>query len=153
MSGDSPIVLPRRRVLRAGLAAGAGLLIRPAGACEFFARTLRVTHPWTRASERDATSAVVSMRFDEVSEDERLVGVETPIAEGSELGDAQGGRSPVDLAIPKGRETRLAENGTFLRLTGLQMPLEIGRSYPLRLVFARAGTLRADLSIDYGRFY
>ena len=143
----------QRRLLLQGTVAGAlvfaGLPVR---ACEFFASTLRVTHPWTRATPDDATSAIVCMRFDEVMQDERLVGIDTPVATGAELlrGDTPGA---IDLPIPRGRETLLSERGTRLRLTGLTMPLEVGRSYPLRLHFETAGLLRVDLTIDYARFF
>ena len=143
----------QRRLLLQG-AVGSGLVLAglPVRACEFFASTLRVTHPWTRATPDDATSAIVCMRFDEVMQDERLVGIDTPVATGAELlrGDTPGA---IDLPIPRGRETLLSERGTRLRLTGLTMPLEVGRSYPLRLHFESAGLLRAVLTIDYARFF
>ncbi len=149
----------RRLLLQAGLLGGlqvavtGGLLVaaRPASACEFFASTLRVTHPWTRATGDDDTAAVVCMRFDEVRVDERLIGIETPIATGAELAGLAAS-SRVALDIPQGRETLLSEHGTFIRLTGLVMPLDAGRAYPLRLQFAVAGTLRAELTVDYARF-
>ena len=140
----------RRLVLQLGLA-GALALARPVRACEFFASTLRVTHPWTRATADDATTAIVCMRFDEVQVDDRLIGLETPIATGAELG-GHGVGTKLNLAIPQGRETQLTEHGTHIRLTGLLMPLDVGRSYPMRLLFLNAGVLRADLSVDYARF-
>ena len=47
----------------------------------------------------------------------------------------------LDLAIPRGQVTLLAEHGTALRLLGLTMPLELTRSYPMTLHFAKAGAL------------
>jgi len=87
------------------------------------------------------------------AEAERLVGIETAIATGAELftpGAALGQRLLLD--IPQGRETRLAEHGTHIRLTGLLLPLDAGRAYPMRLLFQTAGPLRVDLTVDYGRF-
>lgn len=142
----------RRHALRAGAALGLGLAGVRAHACEFFASTLRVTHPWTRATPDGADHAMVCMTFDEVSEDERLVGVRTPVAARVELVGADGSPLPLDFAIPAGRVTRLAEHGPRLRLVALAMPLELTRTYPLQLEFAKAGVLRADLSVDYQRF-
>jgi copper(I)-binding protein len=137
--------------LQLGVTGGLALAARPARACEFFASTLRVTHPWTRATGDDDTTAIVCMRFDEVRVDERLIGIETTIATGAEMaGHGAGSRVAVD--IPQGRETLLSEHGTFIRLTGLLMPLDAGRAYPIRLLFAVAGPLRADLTVDYARF-
>lgn len=142
----------RRHAMRAGAALGLGLAGVRAHACEFFASTLRVTHPWTRATAEGADGAIVCMKFDEVSEDERLVGVRTPVAARVELVGADGGVLPLDFAIPAGRVTLLAEHGPRLRLVQLAMPLELTRTYPLQLEFAKAGVLRTDLSVDYQRF-
>jgi copper(I)-binding protein len=138
----------RRRMLQAGLAVGLSLRLRPARACEFWTGNLRVTHPWTRATPDDATSAVVCMKFDEVAEDDRLIGIETAVASGAMLGGAASG-GKIDLPIPRGRETLLSEHGTCLRLIGLREPLYLGRSYPIELRFARSGSVAADLSVDY----
>jgi periplasmic copper chaperone A len=143
--------LPQRRIaLRAGLAAGAACATwaLPARACEFHGGTLRVTHPWTRATAADATVAVLGMRIDEVSEDDRLIGARSPVAQGAEMGGADGGR-PVDVAIPTGSVIELHDSGVHLRLTGLKQPLQVGREYPLELVFERSGLLLARLSVDF----
>jgi periplasmic copper chaperone A len=141
-------IVHRRDMLRAGLALGASLVLPSARACEFFSPTLRVTHPWTRATEPDAKFAVVCMKIDEVTETDRLVGVETPVAAGVELVGGGGGAG-VNLLIPAGRETLLSEEGTHLRLLDLQHPLLIARSYPLTLVFEKGGIVPATLNVDY----
>jgi copper(I)-binding protein len=156
-SGVQPLNHPlmssdqRRLALRAGLAAGLALALPSARACEYFSPTLRVTHPWTRASAPGASTAKVSMKFDDVSQDDRLIAVHTPVASGAELA-GPGVEPGVRLAIPSGQETLLSEAGVHLRLTGLQLPLEVGRSYPLQLVFERGGVVRATLNVDYARF-
>jgi len=144
-------LLHRRLLLQAGCASGLSLAGVAARACEFSGSTLRVTHPWTRATTDEATTAVVCMKFDEVLQDERLIGLETPIAEGAEMGGLLA-RPGIDFRIPKGRESYLSESGSFVRLLGLVQPLEVGRTYPLRLLFENGGALRADLSVDYTRF-
>jgi copper(I)-binding protein len=141
----------RRGVLQAGLALGLASLWPTARACEFFTTHLRITHPWTRASAEGARVAVVSMKFDEVTLADRLIGVATPVAERAELGGV-GASSSVNFAIPAGRETLLSERGTFVRLVGLRQPLEIARTYPLTLVFEKGGSIATDLSVDYLRF-
>jgi copper(I)-binding protein len=143
--------LGRRRLLRATLACGLAPWSLRAGACEFWSTTLRVTHPWTHATAEGAPSAIVSMKFDEVRQDDRLIGVETPVATQARLGGVDA-RSEVDFAIPKGRETLLGEQGTYLLLLGLTQPLEVARAYPLRLVFEKGGVLNTDLTVDYTRF-
>jgi copper(I)-binding protein len=138
----------RRDALQVGLALGAALLAPPLRACEFYSANLRVTHPWTRASFPGASTAVVCMKFDEVAEDDRLIGVETPVAAGAEV-VGPGAGNGVDLPIPAGQETLLSEEGTYLRLVGLQEPLLLARAYPLTLVFEKGGAMSAKLNVDY----
>lgn len=149
-------LIHRRAALRAVLALGTPALAGPARACEYFASNLRIAHPWTRASEPQATSAIVCLKFDEVTLTDRLIGVQTPVASGAEMSDAEVGGAaagqPVNLLIPAGLETVLGETGTCLRLVGLKFPLEVARSYPLRLVFDIGGAVDATLNIDYSRF-
>lgn len=140
-------LLRRRTLLHAGFAGGLSLALpRAARACEFFTTTLRVTHPWTRATAAGERTAVVCMVFDQVSAPDRLIGIQTPVATRAELA----GRA-VNLAIRPGRTTTLGETGAVLRLVGLTQPLEIGRTYPLQLRFERGGVVNADLSVDYER--
>ncbi len=154
--------LIRRDLLRGSLALGVALLSPGARACEFFSPTLRITHPWTRASEPGATTAVVSMRFDEVSRDDRLVQMHTPVAAAAEMGGialtasstagGAGAGTGLDFFIPAGQESALSEGGRFVRLLDLRHPLEVGRSYPLTLVFEQGGTVKATLTVDFARF-
>ena len=90
------------------------------------------------------------MTFDEVALDDRLVGVETPVATHAEMAGTSAGPR-IDVTIPAGAETVLSETGTFIRLLGLRHPLGVGRSYPLRLVFERGGVVDADIDVEYER--
>jgi copper(I)-binding protein len=142
---------PRRQVLQAGLALGASLALPSARACEFFSTNLRITHPWTRATAEDASFAIVCMKFDDVRQADRLIGVETPVAGRAEMGGPGGGPA-VDFFIPEGRETLLGETGTHLRLVDLKLRLQVAREYPLLLTFEKSGTVNATLNVDYTRF-
>jgi len=135
------MLVRRRSVLQAGLALCASLIARPSSACEYFSPTLRITHPWTRATPPDATSAVVCMKFDLVNQTDRLVGVETPVAAGAEFVG--------DFLIREGAEMELSEAGAHVRLTGLNQPLFVGRSYPLELSFEKGGVVSAKLNVDF----
>lgn len=141
----------RRGVLQAGAALGLGLLLPPVRACEIVTFHFKVLHPWARATEPEATSAAVCMAFEDVTESDRLLGASTPIAGGAQMGGAGAGPM-VHFDIPAGQSSALTETGTYLRLVDLNGPLQIGRSYPLTLVFQKAGTVNATLSIDYPRF-
>jgi periplasmic copper chaperone A len=144
-------VIRRRVVLHSGLAVGVALLAPAARACEFFGANLRVMHPWTRATAEGATTAQVNLKFDQVTQDDRLIGVETPVAEAAEVAGAEPGAG-VDISIPAGETTLLGEGGAIVRLVGLKMPLELGRSYPMKLVFDKGGVIDATLNVDYTSF-
>ncbi|HJW11709.1 MAG TPA: copper chaperone PCu(A)C [Albitalea sp.] len=144
------VVVGRRAVLHTGCALGVSLFVPAARACEFFTTNLRIVHPWSRATAEGDSFAVLCMRFDQVARPDRLIGVQTPVAEGADMGGPLGGPG-VDFTIPPGRESELSESGTFIRLLGLKHPLEVGRSYPLTLVFERTGAVDADIDVDYER--
>lgn len=142
----------RRGVLHIGAGMAAALHLPAVRAHEFFSSSLTVLHPWTRASAEGATSAIVSMKFEDVVEADSLVGAQSPVCDGAEFGGVGVPSNPsrgYEFQISKGSLAELSEAGTFLRLTGLKFPLELGREYPLTLVFAKAGPLRAALLIDY----
>ena len=142
----------RRTVLHLGAATLASGIWTQARACEFFAANLRILHPWVRASSPDQTSAVLSLTFDQVTLADRLVGLSTPVAQGAELVGADA--SPrLDLAIPVDRTTVLGEGGPHLRLTGLTRPLQVGRSYPMQLLFERGGPIAAAISVYFERLF
>lgn len=141
----------RRKALHAGFALGTWLLVPKASACEFVTQTMKIIHPWTRASAPDATTAKVMMTFQDVRVTDRLIGAETPVAGGAEIGGASSAAG-VDLVLPEGQTTTLSESGVHLLLTDLQVPLQVGREYPLRLRFELAGVVQAKLSVDYTRF-
>ncbi len=138
--------LPRRQLLLAASAAYFGLA-RPARACEFFSSHLRIWHPWTRATRVDADNAKLCMRFDEVQRTDRLIGIETPAAAGARLAGA--GQQDLPLLIRAGETLTLTEDGMHIELLDLQQPLQIGRSYPLRLIFEIAEPVNATLNVDF----
>ncbi len=141
----------RRRMLRSGSALAGALLLPAAQACEVQTEFLRIRHPWTRATAPNAEFGVLCMRIDEVTADDMLIGVETPVAGGALLAGAPAGR-PLALAIPAGSQIEMHELGIHLQLAPLRLTLEAGRSYPLQLTFARSGLVRATLSVDFERF-
>lgn len=160
-----PTPLSRRNLLHAAVAFSAPFVAHRSQACEYFAPTLRVTHPWTRATPASAGFAVLGMRFDDVSQDDQLLDVQTPVAKSvvlvrsapSSVVGAGVVTVALPLDIPAGSQTVLGQadgglSGPHLRLLGLTQDLEAGRSYPLQLVFKHGGSVKAQLNVDYARF-
>lgn len=143
-------IVRRRGVLHAGLALGVSLVAPSAHACEIVTGNLTIVHPWTRASADGATSAIVCMTFQDVTQTDRLIGAQTVVAEGAEMG-GDAAAAGVNFVIQEGQTSVLSEAGVHLRLVGLRFPLQMGRSYPMTLNFLKAGAIRASLSVDYAR--
>lgn len=149
-----PSALPRRRLLRQtlGLLPWAPLLplniATSARACEVQTDRLIVQHPWCRATAPGQTRIEVFLSFTAISDDDALVGFETPVAAGVEL-LRQGEARALPLDIPAGRDLHLSPFGSCLRLTGLDRPLQLGRVFPLWLHFAHSGAVQTTLNVDY----
>jgi copper(I)-binding protein len=144
-------LLTRRHLIQTGLACGLSMALPSARSCQLTMGNFVLVHPWARATAPDATEASVCMGFEEVNTEDWLIGASSPVAESAEMG-GEGERKDVRFRIAKGQSSALSEAGTYLRLVGLKFPLEAGRSFPLTLVFEKAGTTVASLSVDYSRF-
>ncbi len=145
-------MVTRRSALQIGAGAAAAIYFPSARAHEFFSSNLTVFHPWTRASSSGATSAIVSMKFDDVLGTDSLIGAQSPIFEASEFGGdgvTDISRKGYEFVIREGQAAELSESGTFLRVLGLKFPLQMGREYPMTLMFAKSGPLKAALLIDF----
>lgn len=141
----------RRHLLHSGMALGLSLIVPPVRACEFITSTMKIIHPWSRATREDATSVAVCMTFTEVSQTDRLIGAESMVCSRAEIGGLEA-KPFVDFLIPEGQTTVMSEASTYLRLVDLQFELPVGRQYPLKLNFKNAGLVAATLTIDYARF-
>lgn len=144
-------LIHRRGTLHAGLAWGLAMALPSARACEFVTSNLTVVHPWVRATAPGATSASVCMGFKDVVISDRLIDARTPVAERIDMGGT-GDETGIDFQIDAGEESALTEAGQHLKLVGLAFPLGLGTSYPLRLLFQKAGPIDALLTVDYARF-
>jgi copper(I)-binding protein len=141
-------VVRRRGLLKAGVAFGAGVLLNPVRAHQFYTVGFTVVHPWTRATAEGTSSARICMIFEDVAEDDRLIGARSPLAEDATLIGTDVLSQP-GLAIPAGRTTTLSETGMHLLLHGLNQPLYIAREYPITLLFEKVGALKATFTVDY----
>ena len=143
--------IDRRRILGMTSALGISLVLPSAHACEIVTTDFSIIHPWARATADDATTAIVCMGFENVTNTDRLIGADTPVASRSQMVAADGG--PFEhFVIHAGQSSALSESGAHLRLVGLKFPLRVGRMYPMDLHFSKAGRVRASLNIDFVRF-
>ncbi len=141
-------LIRRRSLLHASIAVCGGLWTLRSQACEVQLANLRLMHPWVRATAPGADSAILNMTVEDVTEDDRLIGVQCIAAAGAALGGPQSA-PVVDFAIPAGRTTVLGEDGTHVVLTGLRFALHVGRVFPLLVTFEKGGIAMASLHVDF----
>jgi copper(I)-binding protein len=83
-----------------------------------------------------------------VTEDDRLIGARSPLAEDAAVIGVEPASAP-GLPIVAGQTTTLSEAGMHLLLHGLNQPLYIAREYPITLLFEKVGALKATFTVDY----
>lgn len=115
--------------------------------------TIEVVHPWTHASAPGATVALVGMVLKGLGKTpEQLVAARSPVAGSARIcAQAAGAAEPVCGApVPVGGSARveLAPSGLHVRLDGLKQPLAAYTTFPLTLVFKRAGAVRVDVLVE-----
>ncbi|MBL8702855.1 MAG: copper chaperone PCu(A)C [Alphaproteobacteria bacterium] len=146
----------------AGLAVAFGLalglvLAGPGGAAgaEFNAGTMRVHTPVafsTPAAARNGAAYLIMQNRGSAAD--RLMSASTPAAARVELHSTvtEGGvmkmRPLTAIDIPAGGTVRLQRGGQHVMLLDLREPLKAGASFPLTLVFEKAGALEVTVNVE-----
>ncbi|WP_426150322.1 copper chaperone PCu(A)C [Pseudomonas sp. DC3000-4b1] len=117
---------------------------------------LRVATPWSQALPPNAPTVAVyfTVRNQGVADD-RLLGVETPIAAEAQMHQHVGADGMMKMErvdsviVPAGGQARFAPMGNHVMLLGLQdrSSLVEGGSFPLTLRFQHAGDLQVQVQV------
>jgi len=125
------------------------------GADENRADTVRIDHPFARATPPGARSgAVFLIILNGGSETDRLLRASTPIAGGVILHQMamEDGvmkmRAVPSLSVIPGGRLELKPNGYHLMLLDLKQPLKVGEKFPLTLSFERAGSVLITVPVE-----
>jgi copper(I)-binding protein len=118
----------------------------------------RVEDAWARATIGRSQVSVAYMTVASPVAD-RLVAVETPVAERAELhthrmkSDGTMEMRGVDaIALKPGESVVLKPNGEYhVMLMGLKQPLKQGESFPMTFVFERGGRREATVRVESAR--
>lgn len=116
------------------------------GAHEYYARTFKIIHPWALPTAIEARNAEVYLRFEEISEDDRLVSATSSFAGSVSFVD-QNGQMIDSIELRKELEIELRPGGVHLEMRNLTLPLQHERSYPLTLIFEKNGRIDTEISI------
>ena len=115
---------------------------------------LTIEAPWARASAGAAKAGAAYLRIVNAgARDDRLVGVSAPVAAHAELhthtmADGVMRMRKIDgVPVPGKRSVELKPGGRHVMLMGLVGPLKQGSTFPLTLVFERAGTITVPVPV------
>ncbi len=114
---------------------------------------VEVSEGWARGftARTDAGAAYVTIHNHTAGD--RLIAVETPVAEEAFLRAPveQNGRTDLvaqtDMAVPGSTVTRLHPRGTHIMLKGLKHHIKLGEIFPVTLTFERAGPVRVNVVV------
>ena len=115
--------------------------------------SIKVEQTWSRAAPQGRTG-VLYMRIVGAGAPDRLMRVETPVAASAELHETIADHGvmkmrPLDgLAIAPGDTVTLQPGGKHIMLMGLNRPLREGDSFPVTLVFERAGAVTTTATVQ-----
>ena len=138
------------------LATVAGLSVTAVAAHEYHARTLTITHPWSRetAAGQDVGGGFMVV-VNAGGTPDRLLGGSTPAARSIEVHEMSmdGGVMRMrqvtnGLAVPAHGTLELKPGSYHLMLMGLKAPLKKGTRVPAPLRFAHAGAVKVEFQVE-----
>jgi hypothetical protein len=144
-----------KHIWLAGLVLLAALAVnRAAHAHEYRIGDLEIIHPVARPTMGAAANSAVYLTIRNEGEADVLIDVHGPQADAVDLhtsvmeGEVMTMRPLEDgLEIPPGGEVELVSGGHHVMLMGLAEPLRVGDTFPLTLVFERAGAIEVEVHV------
>ncbi|MBP2230590.1 copper chaperone PCu(A)C [Azospirillum agricola] len=122
---------------------------------DYKAGPIAIDHPWARATAPSAPNGAAYFVLNSVGPDgDRLLSASTPVAEKAELhthlmDNGVMKMRPVNaIEVTPGSPAALAPGGLHVMLLGLKQPLVKGRSFPLTLVFEKAGAATVQVDVQ-----
>ncbi|MGE3247806.1 MAG: copper chaperone PCu(A)C [Beijerinckiaceae bacterium] len=112
---------------------------------------LEIFHPWTFEEAKPGANVIVRMQITNSGKQaDALIGVETMEAAAAALRTQSNTRpaQPVRIEIPAGKTVVLSDKGPHVALTGMRASLMASLSFPIVLVFQKAGPMRIDVVIE-----
>ncbi len=123
-------------------------------ACQPKANVLEVRDAWSRPSLAGGNAAVYFVIANGTAKDDALLSVSTEIAASSELhmsmseGNDVMTMSPVsEVPVPAHQNVKFSPGGYHVMLVNVSKSLQIGDTFPIRLVFRNAGALQVQVTV------
>ena len=143
-------MLARRFLL---CAAAAALIAPPAFGHDYRLGSLKIDHPWARATVAANGGAYLAIENGGAQPD-RLLRAASPVAATVELhthimdGGIMRMRAVEAIDVPAGGKVELKPGGLHIMLMGLKQPLKEGERVKLTLEFEKAGAIEVELAVD-----
>ena len=116
--------------------------------------SLKIDHPWARASAGPARNSAAFMTIHNAGDADRLVAAAADVSERVELhthmmeGDVMKMRQVEAIEVPAGGMAELQPGGFHVMLIGLKAPLKEGEHFPLTLTFEKAGEMTLEVTVE-----
>ena len=129
------------------------LLAGTANAHELRFGPIRITHPWAHASPSGASAVPVHMKIilDSGAPD-RLIGGSSPVARAVEIHAHASEGAPMQILqqaeLKQNQPIQFSQGNLRLIFLDVKVPLQEFETFPLTLIFEKAGPLTMDVSIE-----
>lgn len=116
--------------------------------------SLRIAHPWARATVPGQSAGGAFLRLENRGEADRLLSARSDAAASVELhtmtmdGNIMRMRELDAVALPAGQTVEFKPGGLHIMLRELKAPLKQGERVPLTLRFEKAGEVKVELSVE-----
>ncbi len=134
----------------------AALLSAPALAHDYTAGSLKIGHPWARATPKGAPVGGGYLSITNTgSEPDRLVGGSSPVSKKFEVHEMSMDNGVMKmrplgsgLEIPPGKMVTLSPGGLHVMFVDLKQALKQGDKIPATLEFAKAGKVQVEFVVE-----
>ncbi|MBX6318403.1 copper chaperone PCu(A)C [Pigmentiphaga sp.] len=119
----------------------------------YTAGSIRIEHPWARATAPGQPSGGGFLKLTNAGEADKLIAVRADVSASTELhtmqmeGDIMRMRQVDAIAVPAGGEVELKPGGYHIMFVRLKAPLKEGASFPATLVFEKAGEVQVEFKV------
>jgi copper(I)-binding protein len=125
-----------------------------AQAHEYKLGSIRIDHPYARATAAGQPIGGAYLKLDNQGADDRLLSASAAVSKGVEMhsmamdGDVMRMRQVQAIELPAGKTVELKPGGLHIMLVGLKAPLKAGDHFPMKLSFAKAGEVTIDVMVQ-----
>jgi len=116
---------------------------------------IELNHAWARATAASAANGAVYLTItNHGTADDRLAGASTAVASKAELhitlneNGVMKMRPIADVPVKAGGRAQFKPGGMHIMLLGLKHPLKAGDSFPLTLIFDKAGAVETMVKVE-----